>query len=175
VSSGWLRRPAREQPLALAGLALAFVVAIAAAVILTHGHPLPRQRVKTVTAPPAPSAVIGTQPSQPALTAAQLAQARRTARRFLANYLPVLYGRAPTRTITGASARVRAELSAAGWSPRAPRNRLPRVTQLATHVQSSATVVAIAIVADGITRPYQVVFQLSHGPGGWQVTELANY
>lgn len=109
------------------------------------------------------------------MTASQLAAARASARRFLASYLPVLYGRRPARTITDADTRVRAELTAAARSPRAPRHRRPRVTRLSTRVQNDQTVVAIAMIDDSVTKPYQVVFQLSHKGGGWRVTQLANY
>lgn len=171
----WLRRPARDQPLLIGGLLLACVVAILAAAILTGGEAAHRQRVVSVSTPAAPSAVIGTKPPPPALSAAQLSQVRAVAQRFLASYLPVLYGRRPARTIVDADARVKAELTAAARSPRAPKDRRPRVTVLTTHAQSSSTVVAIAIIADTVTRPYQVVFQLSNRRGGWQVTQLANY
>jgi len=171
MTGGWSAR----QTLALGGLLLTFAVALAAAAILTAGHTTHHQQVVTVTDPAAPAAVIGTKPPPPALNAAQLQHVRRTARQFLASYLPVLYGRRPARTITDASAHVRAELSAAAKSPRAPRNRRPRVTQLTTQVQSSTTVVAIAIIADSVAKPYQIVFQLSSTHQGWQVTELANY
>jgi hypothetical protein len=164
-----------RQTLALGGLLLAFAVALVVAAVLTSGHIAHRQRLVTVTDPAAPSAVIGTKPPPPALSAAQLLKVRATARRFLASYLPVLYGRRPVRTITDASAHVRAELSAAAKSPRAPHNRRPRVTRLTTQVQSTTTVVAIAIIADTVAKPYQIVFQLSSTRGGWQVTELANY
>ncbi len=175
MTVGWLRRPAREQPLLLAGLLLGCVGAIVATVILTSNPGAHRQHVVSLSTPAAATVVIGTKPPRPILTAAQLADVRGTARRFLASYLPVLYGRRPARTIADADAHVRAELDDAARSPQAPRNRRPRVTSLTTRVQSSSTVVAIAIVADSVTRPYQIVCQLSNGPGGWQVTELANY
>lgn len=171
----WLRRPAREQPLVLGGLLLACVVGIAAAVILTANHGTHRGRIVAVSSPAAPSAVIGTKPPPPVLTTRQLASARATARRFLTSYLPVLYGRRPARTIVDADPRVRAELNAAARSPRAPRNRRPRVTRLTTHVQNGQRVVAIAMIADSVTKPYQVVFQLSDSRAGWQITQLANY
>jgi hypothetical protein len=164
-----------RQTLTLGGLLLAFTVALAAAAILTAGHTTHHQRVVTVADPAAPAAVIGTKSPPPALSVAQLNKVRVTARRFLASYLPVLYGRRRARTITDASAHVREELSAAAKSPRAPSNRRPRVTKLTTRVQSSTTVVAIAIIADTVAKPYQIVFQLSAVRGGWQVTELANY
>lgn len=164
-----------RQTLALGGLLLAFAVALAVAAILTAGHVTHHQQVVTVADPAAPSAVIGTKPPPPTLSTEQLDKVRATARRFLASYLPVLYGRRPVRTITDVSAHVRAELDAAAKSPKAPRNRRPRVTKLTTQVQSSVTVVAIAIIADTVAKPYQIVFQLSAVHGRWQVTELANY
>ena len=164
-----------RQTLALGGLLLAFAVALAVAASLTAGHTTHRQQVVTVADPAAPSAVIGTKPPPPTLSAAQLRKVRATARRFLASYLPVLYGRRPVRTIADVSAHVRAELTAAAKTPRAPRSRRPRVTKLTTQIQSSTTVVAIAIIADTVAKPYQIVFQLSSVHGGWQVTELANY
>lgn len=171
MTSRWSAR----QTLTLGGLLLAFTVALAVAAILTAAHTSHHHQVVTVTDPAAPAAVIGTKPPAPALTAAQLNKVRATARRFLASYLPVLYGRRSAGTITDASAHVRSELSAAAKTPRAPRNRRPRVTKITTQVQSNTTVVAIAIIADTVAKPYQIVFQLSRTRGSWQVTQLANY
>jgi hypothetical protein len=164
-----------RQPLALAGMLLPFVVAIVLAATLTGGHHPTGNRVVTVTPPTAPGAVVGTKPALPTLTPRRLRNARATARRFLASYLPVVYGRRPARTIVAASHHVKTELSAAAKIPRAPRDRRPRVTKLTTHTQGSATVVAIAIINDSVAKPFQVVFQLSDGHGGWLVTQLANY
>lgn len=164
-----------RQPFALAGILVAFVIAIVLAAVLTGGQHSTRQRVVTVTPPTAPVAVVGTKRAPPTVTPAQLSNARATARRFLASYLPVLYGRRPPQTIVAASAHVKTELSAAAKTPRAPRNRRPRVTKLTTHIQGKNSVVAIAIINDSVTKPFQVVFQLSDDRGGWLVTQLANY
>lgn len=126
--TGW---QLRRQPLALAGMLLAFVVAILLAAVLTTGHHSTRRRVVTVTPPTAPAAVVGTKTPPTTPTPTQLRQARVTARRFLASYLPVLYGRQSARTIVAASSHVKAELAAATKTPRAPRKRRPRVTKLA--------------------------------------------
>lgn len=168
-------RQLARQPLALAGMLLAFVVAIVLAAALTAGHHSTSQRVVTVTPPTAPAAVVGTKPAPPTLTATRLRQARATARRFLTSYLPVLYGRRPARTIVAASSHVKAELSAAAKVPKAPRKRRPRVTKLSLHVHARSTVVAIAVIDDSVVKPYQVVFQLGHRQAGWLVTQLANY
>ena len=172
-----LRRPAREQPAAVAVLALLAVAAIAVVLLLGH-HSSPSRPGATVSVAVS-SPVIGTRrassASAPALTAAQLAAARQVARRFLASYLPVLYGRRLPRTIRDADAHVRTALQTAPRPPRAPRDRRPRFTGLTLKQQSGGSVLAVTTIADHVTAPYQLVFTLGQRSGGWQVTELANY
>ena len=171
-----LRRPAREQPAALAVLALLAVAAIAVVLLLGH-HSGPSRPGPTVSVA-SPSPVIGTRRASspaPVLTAAQLAAARRVARRFLVSYLPVLYGRRPARTVRDADAHVRAALQTAPRPPRAPRDRRPRFAGLTLKPQSGGSVLAVTTIADHVSAPYQLVFTLAQQPDGWQVTELANY
>lgn len=172
-----LRRPAREQPAALAVLALLAVAAIAVVLLLGHhsGPSRPAPAVSVAVSSP----VIGTRRAStaqtPALTATQLAAARRVARRFLVSYLPVLYGRRSARTIRDADAHVRTALQTAPRPPRAPRDRRPRFTGLTLKPQTGGSVLAITTIADHVSAPYQLVFTLAQQPRGWQVTELANY
>ena len=172
-----LRRPAREQPLLLGALVLAAAIAVIA-VILPRSPSAPRQTaVATTLSAPAASpqgAVIGTR-SAPAPSTAQVADSRRTARRFLASYLPVLYGRRTPSSVEDASPRVRAELRDAARSPQAPRNRHPRIARLTAHAEGRTTVVAIALIADSVTKPYQIALQLTEHDRRWQVTQLSNY
>lgn len=175
MSHGWLTRPAREHPLAIAMLVLLVAAAVSLIVLADrHHHPAPSRPVTTPQAA-APPAVIGTRPAPPPLTVMQVSAARAAARRFLASYLPVLYGRANPRTIRDADPHVRAELTAAGRTPAAPGNRHPRITSLSTHSETSSALVLIAVITDGVQAPYQIVLQLTHEPDGWQVTQLANY
>ena len=177
---GPLSRPAREQPLAVAGLGLALAAAIVATLLLPVHHHAPAARraiPPVVTAPTSrtPAAVVGRRPPPPAVTGSQRAAATRAARRFLVSYLPVLYGRRAARTIVDADAHVRAELAAVTRSPRAPRNRHPRIRRLISHAQSDGEVIAIALIDDEVHRPYQLVCQLRDRDGRWRVGELSNY
>ena len=179
MSRDALQRPAREQPLAVAALGVVLAAAIVAVLVLPMHHHPPTAPPSTPLASPAPAstppAVVGTRPAPPAVTATQRAAATRAARRFLVSSLPVLYGRRSARTIVDADAHVRAELAAVARGPRAPRNRHPRISRLTSHAQSDGDVIAIALIDDGVQKPYQLVCQLRDRHGHWRVSELSNY
>ena len=177
---GPLSRPAREQPLAVAGLGLALAAAIVVTLLLPvhqHAPTAPRKTpvASTALASTTRAAIVGRRPPPPAVTASQRAAATRAARRFLVSYLPVLYARRPARTIVDADAHVRAELAAVARSPRAPRNRHPRIRGLTSHTQSDGEVITIALIDDEVQKPYQLVCQLTNRHGRWRVSELSNY
>lgn len=103
------------------------------------------------------------------------AEAQTVARRFLASYLPVLYGRRTVSTIVGADQHVLASLASASRTPPPPPSRRPRVTALAASPQNDGSVLEIATINDGITSAYRIVFTVAEQAGVWRVTQLANY
>lgn len=176
-------RRARRGPDLEYGLVVAVAILISAAAVVLllrdPDHQASDQAAPTSSAIGASSPVIGDRPiptpTEGGQTAADVAAARHVARRFLSSYLPVLYGHRPVSTILDADAHVRAELDAAAHTSTAPRDRTPRITQLSARAQADASVVVIALIADGVQPAYQVVCQLTTVAGHWRVSELANY
>jgi hypothetical protein len=154
--------------LLLAGLALTLVVAPSGS---RHG---PRPRVASPA--PAPLIVGGAGGSgPPRIARAQLRRARRATRRFLAGYLPFLYGRARAGAVRGVTAAVGRTLRRA--RPRvspAQRARRPRLAGLALAARDAATVTATATIADGGLAAYPLVFALHRRGRRWLVSELAD-
>lgn len=151
----WLREP----PWRALGLALLVLVAIGAIALLvapgrnSAGPPPGGQALA-----PAPAPVIGgKRPArpQPPVPAAELARARVVARRFLAGYLPYLYGRRPGRAVKPVTASVAASLrrSRVRVTP-AQRRRHPRLVGLTLIGQTPDSVIATARVADGGVATY---------------------
>jgi hypothetical protein len=99
---------------------------------------------------------------------------KRTARRFLLDYLPFTYGRGSARHIRAASARLRAELAAEPprVSPRERRHR-PRVVLLQLDGTGRAWAGVVALVDDGARR-YSVALTLARIGRGWQVTRAGD-
>jgi hypothetical protein len=99
---------------------------------------------------------------------------KRTARRFLLDYLPFTYGRGSARNIRAASARLRAELAAD--PPRVPpreRRHRPRVTLLQLDGAGRTWAGVVALVDDGARR-YSVALTLARVERAWQVTRAGD-
>jgi hypothetical protein len=158
-----------------AGGALLVVVIAAVAAIAFHGSS--RDAAPSAPAPTPPGPILNPGSSGSTAPTADLTVVRATARRFLASYLPVLYGRRPASAVRDADAHVTASLRAAARQSRAPRDRHPRVTGLVLRSQTATTVLAIATIDDDVSRPYRIVFSLTAAAGSqrWRVSELANY
>ena len=110
----------------------------------------------------------------PALKAssADVAQARRAARGFLAGYLPYAYGRGRGRRIAHVSPSLRRRL--ASERPRVPateRRRRPRVALLQADSVGRSRAGMRALVEDGARR-YTVPLELERTAAGWMVTGL---
>ncbi len=171
-------RPARAQAASFGALV---VLALAAALLLPGQHRTGGPASSPLPLIPAPNSVIGTRtpppPPPPAgPSPAELARARVAARRFLAGYLPYLYGRAPARRVTNLTASVAASLrrSRARVTP-AQRRRHPRLVALMLIGQTPGSVIATARVADGGVAPYPLTFTLQRsGRGEWVVADLGN-
>ena len=116
----------------------------------------------------------GEPPDALAASRADVAEAKRAARRFLAGYLPYSYGRRSARDIAGATPQLRAELISE--RPRAPageRNRRPRIVLLQTEGAGRELAAILALVNDG-ERRYTVPLELARLQAGWRVTDVGS-
>ncbi|MDX6697742.1 MAG: hypothetical protein QOE65_1139 [Solirubrobacteraceae bacterium] len=152
-------------------LAAAIVLAAGSALILTRPaqRPPPRTSAPAATqapAPPPPAA------SAAASSAVATSSARRAARRFLAGYLPFLYGRRPDpRSICCADAGLLRALRHQRVRPTpALRRRRPRVVWLRAR-SAGRGVAVVALIDDGGVARYRIGLLLSR-PGGWHVSAV---
>lgn len=131
----------------------------------------------TPATPPAPGPIIG-KPSAPAgdpLSSAQRAAARATAQRFLAGYLPYLYGRGKPGSIAPVTPSVAHALRGgrARVTP-AQARRHPRVTGLSVFGQSRRSALATVEIADGSPAPYRLTLTLEQRGPRWLVADLGD-
>lgn len=161
----------------LAIIAALCLIALLAAIALSASHGSHRHSVVNPSAP----LVLNPEKARPPAPQANEAdgEAQLTARKFLASYLPVLYGRKKPATIAGADRHVLESLGNASQTQAmaSPRSH-PRIAALNAVRQADGSVLEIATVNDGISQPYRLVFTVAQqrsGGGAWQVTQLANY
>ncbi len=103
----------------------------------------------------------------------ELATARDTAARFLAGYLPFLYGRGSARSINAVTPEQRVQLSRVpGLVTPIERRRDPRVVSLTAVGQAPAAVLGTALVADGGVTAYALRMVLRSGRDGWLVSSV---
>lgn len=103
---------------------------------------------------------------------ADVAAAKRAARRFLAGYLPYSYGRGRASRIRAATARLRRQL--ARQRPRVPateRHRHTRVVLLQSDAVSPDRGRLLALVRDG-KRRYSLTVELTRRGGHWRVARI---
>jgi len=159
-------RTRRRLTLAAAGLVALLVVTSALA-----PSPHPADRPLPPPAWPARTRRTPTAPGSFPISAGGLVAARRVAARFLAGYLPFLYGRGTARLIVGVTPGLRLRL---GREPAlvtpVERHRDPRVVSLTAVGQTPAAVLATALVADGGVTAYAVRITLRAGRDGWLVS-----
>ncbi len=191
-----LNRPLHdgERPRLFAAAAAVIVAAGTAFALLDDAGPS-AERSRAATASPPPSPVSSAEPSllparpiapieapseegQPpaALVASrtQVRHAKRAARRFLAGYLPYVYGRASAGEIRAVSDRLRRRL--ARDRPRVwarERHRRPRTELLQTEGVSPRHAQLAALVSDGAWR-YTVPLELERSSAGWTVTDVGS-
>jgi hypothetical protein len=116
----------------------------------------------------------GTPPPALAASRADVAQAKRAARRFLAGYLPYAYGQANARQIRTVSVQLRVRL--ARERPRVSareRRRQPRVELLQAAGVSRRHAELVAVVSDGARR-YTVPIELERTQAAWIVTDVGS-
>jgi hypothetical protein len=105
--------------------------------------------------------------------AAGLARARGSAISFADSFLPVVYGRAPASSVTGATPALRGELARAGaWVTPAERERHPRVLSVRAFGGAPGFVLATAWVSDGGISTYALRIVVQQGPGRWLVSDV---
>lgn len=174
------RRHARSGRGQAAAVGALVVLALAAALLLPGQHRTGGSASSPPPLIPAPNPVIGTRTPPPHPPAgpspAELARARVATRRFLAGYLPYLYGRAPARRVADVSSSVAASLrrSRVHVTP-AQRRRHPRLVALMLIGQTPGSVIATARVADGGVAAYPLTFTLEQRTdGSWVVADLGN-
>ncbi len=170
---GWLvaalgRRSPTTRRLMLAALALVVLLLVASALAPS---PHPAHRSVPRPAGPARTRRTPTAPGSPAISRGGLGAAGRVAARFLAGYLPFLYGRASARSFEAVTPGLRRQLSdMRGLVTPVERQRHPRVVSLTAVRQAPAAVLATALVADGGVTTYALRLMLRAGRGGWLVS-----
>jgi hypothetical protein len=105
---------------------------------------------------------------------ADVASAKRAARRFLAGYLAYSYGRQRARRISSASHALRRRL--ATRPPRVPareRRRHARVLLVQSNGVGRVRAELLALVRDGARR-YTVPLELARGRAGWTVIAVGS-
>lgn len=105
---------------------------------------------------------------------ARIAVVRET-RRFLAGYLPYLYGQGPVRALRGGTVELRRRLEDARVRvPPAARKRRPRVVRLTAEPLDRGRWHAVATIADGGVAWYPIELLLTTTGGGVRVAEVSS-
>jgi hypothetical protein len=152
---------------------VAALVLVALLVVASALAPSPHRPHRSVPPPVGPArtrrppAAPGSRPISPG----GLVAARRAAGRFLAGYLPFLYGRASARSIDGVTPDLRQQLiRMRGLVTPVERQRDPRAFSLTAVGQAPAAVLATALVADGGVTAYALRITLRSSRSGWLVS-----
>lgn len=131
----------------------------------------------TQSAPPVPGPIIGSpQPTgRDPLSRAERAAARTATRRFLAGYLPYLYGQGRASQVQPVSASVARTLRAgrARITP-AQAARRPNVRALEVVGQSANSALATVTVADGGPAPYRLTLTVERRERRWLIADLGD-
>lgn len=181
LSSLWIRPLAERERAPLFLIAGALVIAAALALYLSRGEPSERtdssaraQRAAPREDPDAPRApaAVATRARRAGLSPGDARNVERTARRFLAGYLPYAYGQAGAGSITGGSAAPELRRRLRDDPPRVPPGtaRLrPRIESLQTEAASDRAAEVLVSVDDG-TRRYAFPLTLERVSGRWRVS-----
>jgi hypothetical protein len=97
------------------------------------------------------------------------------ARRFLAGYLPYLYGQGPARAVRGTTVGLRRRLEAMRLRvPPAAQKRRPRVVRMTAEPLDHGRWHVVATVADGGVSRYPIELLTTSGAGGVRVAEVSS-
>ncbi len=165
------RVPRRVRRFVVAIGALLALGAVMAALTLTATHggqqrrPAPQHHAAATVPRASPRRL------PPPVSTAAMLQARRAAKRFLAGYLALAYGRGSALAIRGVTQALRRQLLSQGaqLTP-VERRRRPRVVALHTVGTTPVFVVATAVIDDGGLATYRLRFTLSRAAGCWAVS-----
>jgi hypothetical protein len=162
---GWLERPLRERDRQRAFALAAAALVLAAAILTLTGRDHHQPPPAAATPPTSPAAVPPPVSPAPAVRAPAREREpepaprsiRRVARRFLAGYLPYLYGQRPARRIDASTPQLRRRLAAnrPRVSP-AARRRRPRVVALEGERALAGRWLVRARIADGSVVAYPI-------------------
>lgn len=105
------------------------------------------------------------------VSAGELARARQAATRFLAGYLPFLYGRGSARSVDAVAPDLRPQLTRtrAQVTP-VERRRSARIVALTAVGQAPGIVLATALVDDGGVTSYPLRLTVQRVAGAWVVS-----
>jgi hypothetical protein len=154
-------------------LTLAAVGLVALLVVTSALAPSPHPANRPVAPPAGPPRTprTPTAPGSRPISPGGLVVARRVADRFLAGYLPFLYGRGSGRSIDAVTPDLRRQLiRVRGLVTPVERPRHPRVVSLTAVGQAPAAVLATALVADGGVMAYALRMVLRSSRDGWLVS-----
>ena len=152
---------------------LAALVLVALLIVASALAPSPHRAHRPVPPPAGPARTRRTPaaPGSRTISPGRLVAARRVAGRFLAGYLPFLYGRGSARSIDGVTPDLRRQLiRAPGLVTPVERHRQPRVVSLTAIGQAPTAVLATALVADGGVTAYALRITLRSSRSGWLVS-----
>lgn len=108
-------------------------------------------------------------------SAGELPDVEAAARRFLAGYLPLIYGKpgASVDRLRSASPRLIARLKAdPGRVPPGQAALTPRLERVSVTADGTLSALATAHVKDSSAPAYPLVFHLQKTPEGWVVTRI---
>jgi hypothetical protein len=132
----------------------------------SHEH----RRTRAGTAPGSVATTGGARRPSP-VSAADLAEARETAERFFAGYLPFAYGRASARAVRALTPGLRRQLIREHAQPTpSERHRHPGVVSLEAAGQATGVVLATAMVEDGGITTYPLRLTVRRVAGAWLVS-----
>ncbi len=174
--TGWLTS-LRDRPIAererRTAIAVVAVLLAASAVLLAATRPAGQPRQLAPRRPVAPAKDASRLPMPPAGAASIAPVVARTARGFLASYLPYLYGHAPASAVSGATQALSRSLRAHPLivSP-GVRARRPRVLSLHAASAPAGFIGVSALVNDGELASYGVRLILARAGGRLLVTAV---
>jgi hypothetical protein len=170
---GWLRSSLRRLSPRAWGIGLAVLVLAAAVLVFAPAREVvERSHRASPSGKTTGTSRAGWRPRSP-VSAAQVARARRAARRFLAGFLRFAYGRGAAASVRAVTPVLGRELTRhrARVTPVEQRRR-PRVVWLIALGQASGTVVAAALIGDGGITFYAVRLTLRQRGAGWLVSRV---